>query len=68
MPFRSRRARSWFFTTKQPHNVTFLIALLLGVLGIVGTHARIDFVSPNAFWFEVAAWVLLSLGCLITGL
>ena len=68
MAYRTRRARTWFFRTKQPHHWTFLVALVLGVLGVVGTQAHIDYVSPHAFWFVVAAWIVLSLGCLIDGL
>ncbi len=63
-----RTTRGWFFRTKQPHHYTWLIALVLAVLGILGTHMRIDFVSPNAFWFEVAAYVVLALGTVIDGL
>ena len=45
---RARRpTRGWFFRTKQPHHYTWLIALVLAILGIAGTHAHIDFVSPQ---------------------
>lgn len=66
MPY--RRANRWFFRTKQPHHWTFLVALVLAVLGIAGTQTRIDVVSPHAIWFCVAAWGLLALGCLVDGL
>lgn len=62
------RSRGWFFRTKQPHHVTFLIALVLAILGIVSTRLRIDFVSVHALWFVLAAYVVLALGNLIDGL
>ena len=46
---RARRTRGWSFRTKQPHHYTWIVALVLAVLGLVGTRAHIDFVSPNAF-------------------
>jgi hypothetical protein len=65
--FRSR-GRGWFFRTKQPHHFTFLIALLLAIVGIVGARLPFEFISARAFWFVVAAYVVLALGCLIDGL
>ena len=65
---RARRTRGWPFRTKQPHHYTWIVALILAVLGIVATRAHIDFVSPNAFWFVVAAYVALALGTVIDGL
>ena len=62
------RSRGWFFRTKQPHHYTFLIALVLAILGVVATRVHIDFVSAHAFWFILAAYVLLTLGVLIDGL
>jgi hypothetical protein len=66
MAFRSRSR--WFFRTKQPHHVTFLIALILAVLGVAGTKVHIEFVSQHTFGFVVAAFVVLALGVLIDGL
>ena len=71
MAFRSRsrpRSRPWFFRTKQPHHYTFLAALALAALGVAATRVHIDGVSPNAFWFVLAAYVVLALGTLIDGL
>jgi len=62
------RARGWLFRTKQPHHVTFLIALFLAILGVVSTRYTIEYVSPHALWFVLAAYVVLALGVLIDGL
>ena len=68
MAYWQRRRRGWFFRVKQPHHFTFLIALLLAVLGVLATRFQIEFVSGHAFWFVVAAYVVLALGTLIDGL
>ncbi len=71
MAWRSRtrpKSRGWPFRTKQPHHVTFLIAFGLALLGLLGARMHIDFVSPNAFWFVLAAYILLALATVIDGL
>lgn len=71
MAFRARprsRPRGWAFPTKQPHHYTFLLALILAVVGVVSTKIHIDYVSQNAFWVVLAAYVVLALGNLIVGL
>ncbi len=47
-----------------PGLLWFLICLVLGVLAIIGRVKSIPYVTPNAFWFAIAAWALLSFGCL----
>ena len=56
------------FRIKQPHHFTFLIALLLAIVGVASTRFQIKYVSAHAFWFVVAAYVVLALGTLIDGL
>lgn len=51
-----------------PKSLTWVIALILGVLGIVANFIAIPFVSAYAFWFVAAAFVLLALACLLKGL
>jgi hypothetical protein len=51
-----------------PKQLTFWIALILAVLGIVGTFVTIPFVTGYAFWFVVVGFVLLALGNLMEGL
>ncbi len=71
MPWRSRtrpKSRGWPFRTKQPHHLTFLVAFCLALLGLLGTRLHIDYVSPNAFWFVLAAYGLLALATVVDGL
>ncbi len=51
-----------------PKKVTFLISLILAALGVVAGFISIPFVSANNYWFVVAGYVLLMLGCFLKGL
>jgi len=44
-----------------PKQTTWWIAIIIGVLGILGKLVAIPFVSANAFWFVAIAFVLLAL-------
>ena len=44
-----------------PKTVTWWIAVVLGVLGILGTFVSLPFVSANAFWFVAIGFVILVL-------
>jgi hypothetical protein len=61
----------WFMIHKEkimklsaPTNLTFWIAFVVGVLGILGTIVTLPFVSGYAFWFVALGFVLLVLGVL----
>ena len=51
-----------------PTNLVFLISLILFVLGLLGTFVAIPFITGYAFWFVVAAFVVLALACILKGL
>lgn len=50
-----------------PKNVTFLVAVVLAVLGVLGALFTITFLTANAFWFVLAGFVVLALGNLLKG-
>jgi len=50
-----------------PKNVTFLIAVILVALGVLGTVVSIPLVSANSLLFVVIGFVLLALGTLLKG-
>ena len=51
-----------------PKQITWYIAVVLGVLGILGTLVSIPVVSGLAFWFVAVAFILLALGSFVKGL
>lgn len=54
--------------TNAPKSVIWLIAVVLGVLGIAGKFVFIANVSANAFWLVAVGFVLLALGTVLRGL
>lgn len=42
-----------------PKNITWWIALILAVLGIIGNFASVPFLSQFSFWLVLASAVLL---------
>ncbi|MEP6894446.1 MAG: hypothetical protein ABI986_02445 [Chloroflexota bacterium] len=51
-----------------PKNVTWIIAVVLGVLGLLGTFAKIPVASANAFWFVFIGFALLAVATFVEGL
>lgn len=52
-----------------PKNITWWIAVVLGVLGILGTLITLPIITGTlAFWFVAAGFVLLALGTYLKGL
>ena len=51
-----------------PKTITWWIAVVLGVVGILGTFVAIPFISGIAFWLVAIAFVLLALATALTGL
>lgn len=45
-----------------PTQVVWLIAVIAGVLGILGKFASITFVTANAFWLVTVGFALLAIG------
>lgn len=52
----------------EPRVITWWIAVILGVLGILGQVAAIPVLSGIAFWLVLAGLALLVLATLIKGL
>ena len=50
-----------------PTQPMFLISLVLAILAVVGLFVAIPFVSQYAFWFAIAGYVVLAIGCLMKG-
>ena len=52
---------------KIPTNMVFYISIVLAVLGLIGAFVAIPVISTLAFWFILAAFVLLALGVTLPG-
>ena len=51
-----------------PTQPVFLIAVILAVLAIISIYVSIPFISGNAFWVAIVAFVLLTVGNVAKGL
>jgi hypothetical protein len=51
-----------------PRKITWWIALILGVLGLIGWAVPLGIISTLAFWLVLVGWLLLLLGAALKGL
>lgn len=51
-----------------PKQLTWLIALIVGLLGLIGSFISQPAISGLAFWFVVIAWALLLIANIVKGL
>lgn len=52
----------------RPKDVTFIVAVILAVLGLLGTLTAIPVVSGSAIWFVIVGFIVLAAGNLMSGL
>jgi len=51
-----------------PKQISWLIALILGILGLIGALFNLGFLTAYAFWFVFVALVLMLLATFLEGL
>lgn len=51
-----------------PTKPMWIIALVLGLLGIAGHFTSIPLATPNQFWFVAVAWLILVLATALKGI
>ncbi len=51
-----------------PTQPVFLVAVILGILAVVGTFVVIPFITANAFWSLAVAFAILVVGNLMKGM
>ena len=52
-----------------PKQITWIVALILGIVGILANLAAIPVITPElGFWLVVAGWALLLIATLMRGL
>lgn len=54
--------------TNAPKQITWMIAVILGVLGVASVYVPIPVVSDHSFWVVVIGFVLLTLGTMLKDL
>jgi hypothetical protein len=54
--------------TNAPKKITWIIAVVLGVVGIAGRVVPIGEIAPHAFWLVTASFVTLALGSVLKDL
>jgi hypothetical protein len=62
----SRSSRN--FNLSAPKNITWWIALILAVLGVIGKFVNVQFLSEFSFWLILASAVLLLIATRVRGL
>ncbi len=50
-----------------PKSTLWILALIVGILGIVGHFVAIPFVSVYSFWLILAGFVMLAIGTTFKG-
>lgn len=51
-----------------PTQPIFIIAVILAILAVVSTLTVIPFISMNAFWVAIVAFIVLAAGNMMKGL
>ncbi len=51
-----------------PTQIVWIIALILGLVGVIATLGVISTLSAYAFWLVVAGWALLLIATVIRGM
>lgn len=51
-----------------PTMPVFIVSLVLAVLALLGMFIAIPFISANAFWVAIVAYIVLLVGNVMTGL
>ncbi len=54
--------------TNAPKSVVWLIAVIIGVLGILGALVSIPIVSAYAFWLVTIGFIVLALSTVLKGM
>lgn len=52
----------------EPKQVTFIVAVVVALIGIVASFVTIPFLSGYAFWIVVLAFVILAAANMMEGL
>lgn len=56
------------FSPSAPNQIVWIIALILGVLGLIGGFASVDVLTANSFLLLSAGFLLLLIGTAFRGI
>lgn len=45
-----------------PKQIVWIMGLILGIVGIIGHFASVDFITPNSFYLLLGGFAFLALG------
>jgi hypothetical protein len=54
-------------STSAPRQITWWVALIIGLLGIVANFAVIPVLSANSFWLVTLGFVILAVATMVDG-
>jgi len=55
-------SNNYFMAPSAPKRITWIIGLVLGILGILGHYTHVQFLSEHNFEFLLAGFILLAAG------
>jgi hypothetical protein len=55
-------------TLSAPKQMTFIISVVLAVVGLLATFIQLGFLSGIAIWLILVGFILLAVGCLVPNL
>jgi hypothetical protein len=50
-----------------PTKIVFLISLIIAIVAVISVFFFIPFISLNAIWVAIVAYIVLAAGCLLKG-
>ena len=50
-----------------PKNITFIVAIIIAIIGVLAALGAVSFVPLASVWIVTIAFVVLALGCLLKG-
>lgn len=62
--YQSKEIGEKVMTLSAPTRNLFIIAAIIGIIGIIGHFVSIPVATPNQFWFVTVGFVLLMIGAL----
>lgn len=56
------------FTPSAPNQIIWVIAIIVGILGLLAPYLSVAVLSTNSFWLVAAGFILLAVGTTFKGI